>query len=204
MEALSGLFVAIGVAAAAGLNAPLPLLLLGALDRWTGLVELASPWDALAQPEWLIGLSVLTALDLVGDKIPAVDHVLHVVGLVGAPVAGALAAMAGSSTGELAPVIAAVTGAIVAEGTHVARAGVRPVFDGLDRRRREPDPQRRGRRPVGHPRATRGGGAGARGRARGAVGRRHLPWAASGAPALRAADAGTRAVAPELQRGSCL
>jgi Domain of unknown function (DUF4126) len=127
MEALSGLFVAIGVAAAAGLNAPLPLLLLGALDRWTGLVELASPWDALAQPEWLIGLSVLTALDLVGDKIPAVDHVLHVVGLVGAPVAGALAAMAGSSTDELAPVIAAVTGAVVAEGTHVARAGVRPV-----------------------------------------------------------------------------
>ena len=127
MEALSGLFVAIGVAAAAGLNAPLPLLLLGALDRWTGLVELASPWDSLAEPEWLIGLSVLTALDLVGDKIPAVDHVLHVVGLVAAPVAGALAAMAGSSTDELAPVIAAVTGAVVAEGTHVARAGVRPV-----------------------------------------------------------------------------
>ena len=127
MEVISGLLVAIGVAAAAGLNAPLPLLLLGALDRWTGLIDLAAPWDALARPEWLIGLAVLTAFDVVGDKIPAADHVLHLIGLVGAPVAGALAAMAGSSADELTPVIAAVTGAIVAEGTHVARAGIRPV-----------------------------------------------------------------------------
>jgi hypothetical protein len=127
VDAISGLLVAIGVAAAAGLNAPLPLLLLGALDRWTDLIDLAAPWDALARPEWLIGLAVLTAFDVVGDKIPAADHVLHLLGLVGAPVAGALAAMAGSSPDELAPVIAAVTGAIVAEGTHVARAGVRPV-----------------------------------------------------------------------------
>jgi hypothetical protein len=127
VDVVSGLLVAIGVAAAAGLNAPLPLLLLGALDRWTGLIDLASPWDALAQPEWLLGLAALTAFDVVGDKIPAADHVLHVIGLAGAPVAGALAAMAGSSADELMPVIAAVTGAIVAEGTHVARAGVRPV-----------------------------------------------------------------------------
>ncbi len=127
MEVVSGLLVAVGVAAAAGLNAPLPLLLLGALDRWTGLIDLAAPWDALAQPEWLLGLAAFTAFDVVGDKIPAADHVLHVIGLVGAPVAGALAAMAGSSADELMPVIAAVTGAIVAEGTHVARAGVRPV-----------------------------------------------------------------------------
>jgi hypothetical protein len=127
VDAVTGLFVAIGIAAAAGLNAPLPLLLLGALDRWTGLIDLAAPWDALARPEWLLVLAALTAFDVVGDKIPAADHVLHVVGLVGAPLAGALAAMAGSSADELMPVIAAVTGAVVAEGTHVARAGVRPV-----------------------------------------------------------------------------
>jgi hypothetical protein len=35
--------------------------------------------------------------------------------------------MAGSSPTDLAPIVAAVAGAIVAEGTHVARAGVRPV-----------------------------------------------------------------------------
>jgi hypothetical protein len=127
MDVLSGLLVAVGVAAAAGLNAPLPLLLLGALDRWTGLVDLQAPWDALSQPEWLVALAALTALDVVGDKVPAVDHVLHVLGLAAAPLAGALAAMAGSSATELAPVIAAVAGAIVAEGTHVTRAGVRPV-----------------------------------------------------------------------------
>jgi hypothetical protein len=124
---VNGLLVAIGVAAAAGLNAPLPLLLLGALDRWTGVVDLAAPWDALSEPGWLAALFVLTLLDVVGDKVPAVDHLLHVVGLVGAPLAGALAAMAGSSPTDLAPIVAAVAGAIVAEGTHVARAGVRPV-----------------------------------------------------------------------------
>ena len=124
---MNGLLVAIGVAAAAGLNAPLPLLLLGALDRWTGIVDLAAPWDALAEPGGLAALVVLTLLDVVGDKVPAVDHLLHIVGLVGAPLAGALAAMAGSSPTDLAPVVAAVAGAFVAEGTHVARAGVRPV-----------------------------------------------------------------------------
>ena len=124
---MNGLLVAVGVAAAAGLNAPLPLLLLGALDRWTGVIDLAAPWDALSEPGWLAALVVLTLLDVIGDKVPAVDHVLHVLGLVGAPLAGALAAMAGSSPTELAPVVAAVAGAIVAEGTHVARAGVRPV-----------------------------------------------------------------------------
>ena len=127
MDVLDGLLVAIGVAAAAGLNAPLPLLLLGALDRWTGLVDLAAPWDALAQPEWLGLLAALTVLDVVGDKVPAIDHVLHLLGLVAAPIAGALAAMAGASPTDLAPVIAAVAGAIVAEGTHAARAGIRPV-----------------------------------------------------------------------------
>src|ERR687893_405713 len=115
MDVVNGLLVAVGVAAAAGLNAPLPLLLLGALDRWTGVVDLASPWDALAQPEWLAAPAAPTVLDLVGDKIPAIDHVLHMVGLIGAPIAGALAAMAGSSPTELAPVVAAVAGAIVAE-----------------------------------------------------------------------------------------
>ena len=127
MDVVNGFLVAVGVAAAAGLNAPLPLLLLGALERWTGVVDLSAPWDALGRPEWLAALAALTLLDVVGDKVPAVDHVLHGIGLVAAPIAGAVAAMAGSSPTDLAPVAAAVSGAIVAEGAHVARAGVRPM-----------------------------------------------------------------------------
>jgi hypothetical protein len=127
IDIVNGALVAVGVAAATGLNAPLPLLLLGALDRWTDIVELGSPWDALADPVWLAVLAGVTLLDLVGDKVPAVDHVLHAVGLITAPAAGALAAMAGSSGSDLAPVVAATAGAIVAEGAHVTRAGVRPM-----------------------------------------------------------------------------
>lgn len=127
MDIVNGLLVAVGVSAATGLNAPLPLLLLGLLDRWTEWVDLGAPWDALAEPEWLAALVVLTLLDVVGDKVPAVDHVLHSVGLVAAPAAGAVAAMAGSSGTDLAPVVAAVAGAVIAEGTHVTRAAVRPA-----------------------------------------------------------------------------
>src|SRR5215213_9567225 len=97
MDAVNGVLVAVSVAAAAGLNAPLPLLLLGLLDRWTGVVELGAPWDALAEPTWIAVLVALTVLDFVGDKVPAVDHGLHALGLVAAPLAGAFAAMAGSS-----------------------------------------------------------------------------------------------------------
>jgi hypothetical protein len=127
MDVVNGLLVAVGVSAATGLNAPLPLLLLGLLDRWTGWVDLGAPWDALAEPGWLAILVVLTVFDVVGDKVPALDHVLHSAGLVAAPAAGAVAAMAGSSGTDLAPVVAAIAGAAVAEGTHVTRAAVRPV-----------------------------------------------------------------------------
>jgi hypothetical protein len=87
-----GLFSAFGLATAAGLNAYVPLLVVGLLARSTELVTLNPPYDLLSHPVVLIGVAILAALDFVADKIPGVDHALHVAGLVIHPTAGALLA----------------------------------------------------------------------------------------------------------------
>jgi hypothetical protein len=73
-------------------------------------------------------LGVLAALDFIGDKIPAVDHALHVAGMVIHPVAGAILFMAAnSSTGSVHPVLSAICGLALAGGAHGVRAAVRPA-----------------------------------------------------------------------------
>ena len=50
MELLTGIFTAFGLSASAGLNAYIPLLLVGLLARYTGLIHLNQPWDTLSNP----------------------------------------------------------------------------------------------------------------------------------------------------------
>jgi hypothetical protein len=74
-------------------------------NRWTNLVTLQPPYDLLSHPAVLTVIATLAICDFVGDKIPAADHALHVVGLVVHPAAGALVALAAdSSAGEVHPV----------------------------------------------------------------------------------------------------
>jgi hypothetical protein len=86
---LASVCAAFGLSAASGLNAWLPLFA-GALLNRLDVVELAAPFDDLSGTGWLVVLGVLTAADFIGDKIPAVDHVLHAVGSVIAPISGAV------------------------------------------------------------------------------------------------------------------
>ena len=66
MELLLQLFSALGLSSAAGLNAYLPLLIVGLLARCTDLVQLRPPWDALSS-WWAIGiLGVLLVIEIVG------------------------------------------------------------------------------------------------------------------------------------------
>ena len=83
----------IGVAAACGLRAFMPLLLLGLAAR-TGLIQLRDGGDWLATDHAIITLGVATVLEMAGDKIPVVDHALDVVGTVLRPVAAWLGAYA--------------------------------------------------------------------------------------------------------------
>jgi Domain of unknown function (DUF4126) len=124
---LASLCAAFGLSAAAGLNAWLPLFG-GALAHRLDLVELAQPFDDLSGTGTLTVLGVLTAADFVGDKIPAVDHVLHAVGNVIAPASGA--ALFTGQTGletDLPTLAAILLGAGTAESIHAGRAAIRPL-----------------------------------------------------------------------------
>jgi hypothetical protein len=128
MSALISLLQALGLSTAGGLNPYVPLLVVGLLANFTNLVELKEPYDLLAHPVVLVILAVLAIVDFVADKIPAVDHAWHVVGLVVHPIAGAIVFLAASSdAGSVHPVLAAICGIILAGGTHVARMTVRPA-----------------------------------------------------------------------------
>ena len=118
---------AFGLSAAAGLNAWLPLFA-GALLNRLDVVELAQPFDDLTGTGTIVVLGVLTAVDFVGDKVPAVDHVLHAVGTVVAPLSGAVLFTGQTGVDTDLPTLAAVVlGGGTAEAVHAGRAAVRPL-----------------------------------------------------------------------------
>jgi hypothetical protein len=124
---LTSLCAACGLSAAAGLNAWLPLFA-GALAQRLDLVDLAQPFDDLSGTGALVVLAVLTVADFVGDKIPAVDSVLHAVGGVVAPVSGAalFTGQTGSDT-DLPTLAAILLGGSLAASIHAGRATIRPI-----------------------------------------------------------------------------
>ncbi len=126
-EAVVGLMTALGLSTAAGLNAYLPLLIVGGLDRFTDLLMLDAPYDTLAEPGVMLAIGAVALVDLVGDKIPVIDSVLHAIGLVVAPVAGALVALAATGNDAVDPAFAVVLGVAAAGTTHGARSMVRPA-----------------------------------------------------------------------------
>lgn len=125
--AISQLCSAFGLGSAAGLNAYIPLLAVGLLSR-LGYADLSDSYAPLASTPVLLVLAVLGIVDFVGDKIPAVDHVLHGVGVVVSPVAGAIVfASQNSVLNDVHPAIALAAGFVVAGGLHATRAAVRPA-----------------------------------------------------------------------------
>ena len=83
------LAMGIGLAACAGLRAWLPLLLAGLLAR-AGVLELGPSFRFIASNQALILFGVATAVEMLGDKIPAVDHTLDALSTVLRPAAGSL------------------------------------------------------------------------------------------------------------------
>jgi hypothetical protein len=125
---MMGLFAAFGLAAATGLNAYLPLLIVGLLARYTQLIVLKAPWSALTHPLVLVLLAVLLAIEVTVDKIPAVDTVNDVIQTVFRPAAGAiLFAASGNVISDLSPVLAMICGLFIAGGVHTAKSAARPA-----------------------------------------------------------------------------
>jgi hypothetical protein len=123
----TNLLGAIGLGAASGLNAWIPLLGLGLAER-AGLVTLSEPFDRLGSTGVLVALGVVFLIDLIGDKVPVVDSVLHAVGTIVAPVSGAIVFAAQENLlSQSHPWAAAVAGMVLGETVHLARSAIRPA-----------------------------------------------------------------------------
>lgn len=126
-----------GLATAAGLNAWMPLFVLGLADRFVPVVELPPGWAWLSSDVALWVVGALLVVEIVADKIPAVDSVNDAIQTVVRPAAGGIAFGAGSSaetvrvddpdllTGTAWVPIA--LGVVIALAVHVVKAAVRPV-----------------------------------------------------------------------------
>ena len=136
LEALAGT----GLAVAAGLNAYIPLLVLGLAGRFLDFVELPAGW-AWLENEWVLGiLGVLLVVEIIADKIPAVDSVNDIIQTVVRPAVGGIAFGTGAGT-QTAVVtdpasfftsnawIPVAIGIALALGTHIFKATARPVIN---------------------------------------------------------------------------
>jgi len=138
LEALTGT----GLAVAAGLNAYIPLLLLGLAGRFTDVVQLPADW-AWLENEWVLGiLAVLLVIEVVADKIPAVDSINDWLQTIVRPAAGGIVFGSGSGAQTVAvtdpeaflasqqwvPIAAGVVIALVVHGLKMA---ARPAANAL-------------------------------------------------------------------------
>ncbi|MBU4214777.1 MAG: DUF4126 domain-containing protein [Actinobacteria bacterium] len=133
MVALTG----IGLAAAAGLNAAIPFLVMALLARFTTVVQLPSGFEWMTS-WWAIGIgTLLVASDVLLDKVPAVDSLNDVVQSMLRPAMGGLVFAASQAAADLEgsswmrehPWVGVVVGVVVALVVHTTKATVRPVVN---------------------------------------------------------------------------
>ncbi len=129
MDILLGIFSAFGLSASAGLNAYIPLLVVGVLAHYTDLIHLSPPWDTLANPWILIMLGILLIIEMLADKLPAVNHINDLIQTFVRPVAGAIAFAASTNVVHgINPLLAMACGLLVAGSVHLVKsAAVRPL-----------------------------------------------------------------------------
>jgi hypothetical protein len=129
-----------GLASAAGLNAYIPLMVVGLLARYTDLINLPSGWGWLSNGWVLLILGVLLAVEVIADKVPAVDSVNDVVQTFVRPTAGGLAFAAGSGSETLTVQnpsdlftqklwVPILLGVLIAFSVHGVKAVARPVLN---------------------------------------------------------------------------
>jgi len=138
LEVLTGT----GLAVAAGLNAYIPLLLLGLAGRFLDVVTLPAGWTWL-ENEWVLGgLAVLLVIEVVADKVPAVDTINDWLQTIIRPAAGGIVFGSGSGAQTVAvsdpsefiasqqwvPIAAGVVIALV---VHLGKMLARPAANAL-------------------------------------------------------------------------
>lgn len=134
MELLTGF----GLATAAGLNAYIPLLALGLLARFTDLVALPAGWAWLENGWVMTIVAVLLVVEIVADKVPALDSVNDIVQTFVRPTSGGIVFGSGTAaqtatvtdpgafaqSGQWIPV---AIGVVVALAVSLTKSTVRPA-----------------------------------------------------------------------------
>jgi hypothetical protein len=132
------LLTGFGLATAAGLNAYIPLLLLGLLSRFTDLVTLPHGWAWLENGWVMTIVAVLLVIEVVADKVPALDSVNDAIQTFVRPTAGGIVFGSGTAaqtaavtdpgafaqSGQWIPV---VIGVVVALAVSLTKSAVRPA-----------------------------------------------------------------------------
>jgi hypothetical protein len=134
MEFLTGF----GLATSAGLNAYIPMLLMGLLARFTDLVNLPHGWNWL-ENGWVMAIvAVLLGVEIVADKVPALDSINDAVQTFVRPASGGIVFGSGTAaqtaavadpaefarSGQWVPVVIGVVTALV---VHLTKTAVRPA-----------------------------------------------------------------------------
>jgi uncharacterized membrane protein len=132
------LLTGLGLATAAGLNAYIPLLALGLLARFTDVVNLPPGWSWMENGWVLTIVAVLLVVEVVADKVPALDSINDAIQTFVRPTAGGIVFGSGTAAetaavadpGEFAQSgkwIPVVIGVVIALVVHLAKSAVRPA-----------------------------------------------------------------------------
>lgn len=127
----------IGLAAAAGLNAYIPFLVVALLDKFTDVITLPVGYEWMSS-WWAIGIgTVLLLAEIVLDKVPAVDTVNDAIQTFIRPATGGLVFAASSAAADLESStwvqehswVSVLAGVAVAGLVHAGKATTRPVVN---------------------------------------------------------------------------
>ena len=123
------LLAGLGLAASSGLNAYLPLLILALTDRISDSFNLPGPYDAISSNVGIIMILFVMVVELIGDKIPPIDHYNDLIHTPIRMAAGAVAFMAvAAESDKLNPWLAGAIGLVVAGAVSYWKLKQRPVI----------------------------------------------------------------------------
>jgi hypothetical protein len=133
LAALTGL----GLSTAAGLNAYIPLLVVGVLANLTDAVKLPDGYAWLSNWGVLAIIAVLLAAEMVLDKVPVVDSVNDAIQTVVRPASGGVVFSATNAAAELDgstwmtanPWASWLLGIVMALAVHALKSATRPMIN---------------------------------------------------------------------------
>jgi hypothetical protein len=127
----------LGLSASAGLNAYIPIVVVGLLARFTDAITLPHQFAWMSNGWALAIVAVLLAAEVVLDKVAVVDHVNDAIQTFVRPAAGGAVFAASNAAARIDhsgwmtehPWVGWVLGIAVALCVHVTKAGARPVVN---------------------------------------------------------------------------